>query len=160
MNSLTPRRMHLLCQYPDGENARHFSFRIARPQPRDFEVIPGQFFMLSVPGYGEAPFSYVSVPDQEGRFDALIRRQGGLTAALFEQPEGALERLEERGHLAERGVSHPHALVWSLRKREALRASGYGDGRPGGLVEVGVVGRRPEDRRGWYARLTLDHIRQ
>ncbi|WP_375738631.1 FAD-binding oxidoreductase [Pseudomonas boanensis] len=127
MNGVTPRRVHLLCQYPDGENARHFSFRIARPQPRDFEVIPGQFFMLSVPGYGEAPFSYVSVPDLEGRFDALIRRQGGLTAALFEQPEGAL--------LGYRG---PFGKGWPLllgNERLLLVAGGCGLAPLAGVVD-------------------------
>ena len=89
MTHLTPRPLQLLGHYEDGENARHFSFRIESPQARDREVIPGQFFMLSVPGHGEAPFSYVSLPDREGRFEALIRRVGGLSTELFEQPAGA-----------------------------------------------------------------------
>ncbi|MFC5696166.1 FAD/NAD(P)-binding protein [Pseudomonas sp. GCM10022186] len=112
MNILTPRPMQLLSHYEDGENARHFSFLIERPLRQDLEVIPGQFFMLSVPGYGEAPFSYVSLPDQDGHFDALIRRVGSLSAALFEQSVGA--RLGYRGPFG-RGwpllLSHQRLLV-------------------------------------------------
>jgi anaerobic sulfite reductase subunit B len=90
MNDLTPRRLHLLDHYADGEEARHFTFRIAFPMPGDQVAIPGQFFMLSVPGVGEAPFTYVSTPDSDGRFTALIRRVGRLTEALFAQAEGAV----------------------------------------------------------------------
>jgi anaerobic sulfite reductase subunit B len=90
MNDLTPRRLHVLGHYADGEGARHFSLRIEFPRPSDLAAIPGQFFMLSVPGVGEAPFTYVSLPDQSGRFTALIRRMGTLTDALFEQPVGAV----------------------------------------------------------------------
>jgi len=86
----TPQRLHLLDYYEDGEDTRHFSFRIARPQASDLAVIPGQFFMLALPGFGEAPFSYVSLPDQDGRFSALIRRTGTLTGALFALGAGAV----------------------------------------------------------------------
>jgi anaerobic sulfite reductase subunit B len=90
MNDLTPRTLHLLDHYADGEDARHFSFRIDFPLPGDLAVMPGQFFMLALPGFGEAPFTYVSLPDSSGRFTALIHRMGRLTDALFEQPEGAV----------------------------------------------------------------------
>lgn len=90
MNDSTPRRLLLLDQYPDGEDARHFSLRIELPRAGDLAAIPGQFFMLSVPGVGEAPFTYVSLPDRSGRFTALIRRVGRLTDALFAQAVGAV----------------------------------------------------------------------
>lgn len=86
----TPRRLHLLDHYADGEDACHFSFRIDFPLAGDLLAIPGQFFMLALPGYGEAPFSYVSRPDKSGCFTALVRRMGALTSALFEQPNGAV----------------------------------------------------------------------
>jgi len=73
MQSLTPNAVELIDYCIDGEEARHFSFRlldplsIATPQP-------GQFFMLHVPGAGAAPFTFTSVPDAQGLFRALIRR--------------------------------------------------------------------------------------
>lgn len=90
MNDSTPRRLHLLDHYADGEDARHFNLRIDLPLATDLAAIPGQFFMLALPGFGEAPFTYVSLPDRSGHFTALIRRMGTLTDALFEQPEGAV----------------------------------------------------------------------
>jgi NAD(P)H-flavin reductase len=90
MIDLTPRRLHLLEHYADGEDARHFSFRIDFPLASDLAAIPGQFFMLALPGFGEAPFTYVSMPDKSGHFTALIRRMGALSSALFEQPNGAV----------------------------------------------------------------------
>ena len=82
MIDLTPRSMRLLACYDDGEAARHFSFAV-EPLADEPVVQPGQFFMLAVPGVGEAAFTYVSPPDAEGRFSALIRQTGTLTAALF-----------------------------------------------------------------------------
>lgn len=90
MSKLTPQKLHLLGYYEDGEDSRHFCFRIERPRVSDLTVIPGQFFMLALPGYGEAPFSYVSLPDQNGRFSALIHRSGTLTGALFALGVGAV----------------------------------------------------------------------
>lgn len=90
MIDLTPRKLLLLDHYADGEEARHFSLRIDKPLASDLAVIPGQFFMLAVPGFGEAPFTYLSLPDQQGRFNALVRRMGALSQALFEQPTGAV----------------------------------------------------------------------
>ncbi|QQZ39433.1 FAD/NAD(P)-binding protein [Pseudomonas sp. SK3(2021)] len=85
MIDLTPRSLHIVAQYEDGEDARHFSFCIDVPQAGDLAARAGQFFMLTVPGLGEAPFTYVSPPDKRGHFNALIRRTGSLTAALFDR---------------------------------------------------------------------------
>jgi anaerobic sulfite reductase subunit B len=90
MLDLTPRELRLLDYYPDGEDARHYSFAIQAPQAADLLAITGQFFMLCVPGYGEAAFTYVSTPDKNGHFTALVRRVGSLSRALFELPVGAV----------------------------------------------------------------------
>jgi len=90
MIDLTPRRLLLLEHYADGEDARHFTLRIEQPQAADLAATPGQFFMLVLPGYGEAPFTYVSTPDEQGVFSALIRRMGALTTALFALENGAV----------------------------------------------------------------------
>lgn len=89
MNDLTPRQLTLLSHYDDGTDARHFSLQIHGPTVDDLLAIPGQFFMLTVPGYGEAPFTFVSLPDKSGVFTALIHRTGSLTQTLFKQKDGA-----------------------------------------------------------------------
>lgn len=127
MNDSTPRRLLLQGQYADGEDARHFSLRIESPLASDLAIIPGQFFMLSVPGVGEAPFTYVSPPDRSGRFTALIRRVGRLTDALFAQAEGAV--------LGYRG---PFGKGWPLffsAKRVLVVAGGCGLAPLAGVID-------------------------
>ncbi|AGA88378.1 FAD/NAD(P)-binding protein [Stutzerimonas stutzeri] len=127
MIDLTPRPMRLLECYDDGEAARHFSFAV-EPLADEPVVQPGQFFMLAVPGVGEAAFTYVSPPDAEGRFSALIRQTGTLTAALFELEPGAV--------LGYRG---PFGRGWSLPEpgeRLLLVAGGCGLAPLAGLIDA------------------------
>lgn len=105
MIDATPRRLWLEQHYADGEDARHFTFRLDAPHAGDGAVRPGQFFMLCVPGVGEAPFTYVRPPDPDGRFSALVRRMGRVTDALFACAPGAL--LGYRGPF---GHGWPHDL--------------------------------------------------
>lgn len=96
MLDLTPQSIRIVERYEDGQDIVHFTFEpvdkskglpsFADPN----SVQPGQFFMLSIPGFGEAAFTYAGMPDEEGRFVALIRRIGCLTDELFKLDEGAL----------------------------------------------------------------------
>ncbi|WED23706.1 oxidoreductase [Vibrio sp. JC009] len=96
MHDLTPQPIRLIRCYDDGQDIKHFTFEAADkskglPDFANPDVVqPGQFFMLSIPGFGEAAFTYASMPDKEGRFNALIRRIGSLTDALFLHEEGDL----------------------------------------------------------------------
>jgi NAD(P)H-flavin reductase len=91
MASFTPRAVRLVDAYDDGLDTRHVTFEcIASGTPYASEGAPGEFFLLSVPGHGEAAFTYVSLPDARGRFDAVVRRVGELTAALHATPVGAV----------------------------------------------------------------------
>lgn len=135
MNDSTPRRLQLIHCYPDGDGARHFGFRIAPPVAGDLDVIPGQFFMLALPGYGEAPFTYVSLPDRNGYFSALIHRVGRLAEALFEQAEGAV--------LGYRG---PFGKGWPLflGTRRVLAVAGGGGLAPlAGMIDEVLLHRLP-----------------
>lgn len=82
MYQLTPKTIRIANIYDDGEQAKHITF-----EPVNFvhevEVQIGQFFMLSVPGAGLAPFTFTSRPDNDGRFNALVRKVGTLTSQLF-----------------------------------------------------------------------------
>ncbi len=90
MQGMTPRIVRLLAASVEGADFRHCVLQIAQPLAVDAEVQPGQFFMLAVPGQGEAAFTYLSRPDADGRFEALIRRVGSLTAAVFASEPGAV----------------------------------------------------------------------
>ena len=87
MLQLTPQTIRIIDVYDDGTHARHFTF-----EPKSFvhdEAISiGQFFMLTLPGAGLAPFTYTSIPDKAGRFNALIRNVGHLTKQLFSLGKG------------------------------------------------------------------------
>lgn len=136
MVSLVPRPMQLLEFHDEGEVARHFSFSLSSPRPGDQGVMPGQFFMLTVPGVGEVPFSYVRPPDWQGRFSALIRNEGAVSSALFGLAPGA--RLGYRG---------PFGIGWpdlSGARRVLAVAGGSGLAALAGLIEALIRSGRPD----------------
>lgn len=49
---------------------------------------PGQFILLSIPGFGEAPFAICSMPSLCGEFQICIQRKGTLTDKIFELKSG------------------------------------------------------------------------
>lgn len=49
---------------------------------------PGQFILLSAPGFGEAPFAICSVPSPCDEFQVCVQRKGSLTNKLFELKPG------------------------------------------------------------------------
>lgn len=87
--SLTPAVAELLDCVDDGEATRRYRFRLRDPNVLD-KPEPGQFFMLSVPGAGEAPFTFITVPDHDGVFGGLVRCVGAVTSALFDCRPGTL----------------------------------------------------------------------
>lgn len=106
----TPIAVRVAQQYDDGEDARHLTFEPLEEGAPVPVVAPGQFFMLSVPGLGEAAFTYASLPDRRGRFDALVRRVGSLTSRLFELEPGAVL-----------GVRGPFGRGWPLQELAGQR---------------------------------------
>ncbi|GAA0859354.1 hypothetical protein [Aliiglaciecola litoralis] len=115
MLQLTPRSIRIVDSYEDGQNAKHVTF-----EPIDFiheqPVRIGQFFMLSVPGAGLAPFTYTSLPDSKGRFVALIRKVGKLTKAIYALKQGAVL-----------GYNGPYGQGWPiemLANKEVLIVAG------------------------------------
>lgn len=90
MLSLTPAPVRITDCYADGKDACHFEFELLHPVTEGVvaKAAAGQFFMLSVPGAGAAPFTYARLPDENGRFIALVRNVGQLTSALFGKKTG------------------------------------------------------------------------
>lgn len=119
MISLTPEPVRIAECYDDGKDTRHYRFEIMAENSGVERIAPGQFFMLTVPGHGEAPFTYVSLPDDEGFFNALVRKTGDLTAALFKKNTGDV--LGYRGALGE-----PWPLATLKNKNVLCIAGGCG----------------------------------
>ncbi len=70
---------------------RLFTFRIKNEETRSgFKFRHGQFFILSVPGFGEAPFGFCSSPTITDYFQASIDKRGSLTSELFKLRKGSL----------------------------------------------------------------------
>ena len=58
---------------------------VLRPEDKNHRILrykPGQFMILSLAGYGEAPFTFASAPGNNGRFQISVRRVGSLTDAI------------------------------------------------------------------------------
>jgi len=109
MLSLTPNAIKLLDWYEDGQDTRHFTFQLMQPEVMS-STQPGQFFMLHVPGVGEAPFTFTQLPDSQGQFRALVKNVGSVTSGLFGCERGA--RLGARG---------PFGRGWPIEKFQNKR---------------------------------------
>lgn len=100
------------------ETADTISLRLSRPDGRLLVARPGQFNMLGLPGFKEAPFSF-SVLDPEGTFVHTIRMAGNVVSALY--------RLHAGDTVAFRG---PFGTGWPLERAEGrnliLVAGGIG----------------------------------
>ncbi|MBI5327982.1 MAG: FAD/NAD(P)-binding protein [Deltaproteobacteria bacterium] len=70
-------------------------FKIALEDKKSLGHAPGQFIMLCIPGYGEAPISISSPPDRNNTFEICVRAVGNLTNALHNLMQG--DRLWIRG---------------------------------------------------------------
>ncbi|KHT62987.1 oxidoreductase [Photobacterium gaetbulicola] len=87
MLNLTPVPIKIVDCYDDGENTRHYQFAIQETEQHLspwLKAESGQFFMLCLPGFGEAPFTFTTLPNAQGDFRALVRRMGSVTDALFQ----------------------------------------------------------------------------
>ena len=63
-------------------------FRIELEGKIELSHEPGQFVMLSIFGYGEAPISVCSSPSDKGYFELTVRNVGVLTNALHKLGKG------------------------------------------------------------------------
>ena len=74
MLDLTPQPIRLVERYEDGQDIVHFTFEAADqskglPSFADPKTVqPGQFFMLSIPGFGEAAFYLCGNAGRTGSF--------------------------------------------------------------------------------------------
>src|SRR3989304_6793263 len=75
-----------------SEKERFFSVAPSNESMLDYR--PGQFFMVGLPGYGEAPISITSAPGEK-RIELCVRAVGNLTNALHKLHKG--DRMWLRG---------------------------------------------------------------
>ena len=102
-NLLMPELAHV--QGKITETADTISLRLSRTGFRPLAYRPGQFNMLGLPGFKEAPFSFSSLEDGDGTFVHTIRAAGNVVSALY--------RLNPGDPVAFRG---PFGAGWPLDK--------------------------------------------
>jgi len=78
VEQLTPINKLFTFRIKDAETKKGFSFK------------HGQFFILSLPGFGEAPFGFCSNPMEKDCFQSSVDKRGTLTTKLFNLKKGAL----------------------------------------------------------------------
>jgi NAD(P)H-flavin reductase len=88
-------------------DTKTFILQIKGRSNRVFKYKPGQFLMISLPGYGEAPFTFASSPSKDGKFQISVRRVGFLT--------NAMHKLKEKDII---GVRGPYGNTFPLDKME------------------------------------------
>jgi len=65
------------------------TFRIKLLSDEAFKFLPGQFVEFSIPGIGECPFGFASMPLDDGCFDITIKRTGKVTNRIHALDEGS-----------------------------------------------------------------------
>jgi len=66
------------------------TFRIRQLSDEVFSFMPGQFLEFSIPGFGECPFGFASMLQNDGSFDITIKRTGKVTNRIHAFDEGAI----------------------------------------------------------------------
>jgi NAD(P)H-flavin reductase len=72
---------------------------------QQYRFAPGQFNMVSVFGFGEAPISISSAPNGNGSFDHTVRAVGNLTKALSRMKVGDVV-----------GIRGPYGTQWPVEE--------------------------------------------
>jgi len=65
------------------------TFRVKLQSDEVFSFLPGQFVEFSIPGFGECPFGFASMPNSDGSFDITIKRTGKVTNRIHALDEGS-----------------------------------------------------------------------
>lgn len=87
--------------------------------PKGFKYRSGQFVMISLPGFGEAPFGFCSDPSLKNKFGICVRKAGMLTGALHNLKAGA--RVGVRGP-----YGRPFPIEIAQKRNLLLVAGGLG----------------------------------
>lgn len=91
----------------ESPDAKTFVLHLQERSNGILKYKPGQFMILSLAGYGEAPFTYASLPHKDGSFEISVRKVGSLTNAAHKlQPKDVV------------GVRGPYGNTFPLGKME------------------------------------------
>jgi sulfhydrogenase subunit gamma (sulfur reductase) len=120
------------------ETADTISLWLSRAEARPLVYHPGQFNMLGLPGFKEAPFSFSSLDGGDGTFVHTIRTAGNVVSALY--------RLAPGDPLTFRG---PFGTGWPLNKARGRNL----------ILVAGGIGMAPLRPVAEYVRQNRDRFR-
>lgn len=115
-NAYLPRKAIIESVREETPDARTFTLRLADKSSGMLRYKPGQFLMLSLAGFGEAPFTFASIPGKDGRFQVSVRKVGALTSAL--------QQLKEKDIIGVRGPYGNTFPLEKLKKKDLLFVAG------------------------------------
>jgi sulfite reductase subunit B len=87
INQYLPKRAVIEKVVEESPDTKTFVLHLKDKSDGQLKYEPGQFLMVSLLGYGEAPFTFASMPNRDGRFEVSVRRVGTLTDALHQLKE-------------------------------------------------------------------------
>jgi sulfhydrogenase subunit gamma (sulfur reductase) len=113
-------------------DTKTFTLRLQDDEP-GLDFLPGQFNMIGLPGFGEAPFTFSSPRVADGTIEHTIRAVGRLTKGLFKVKVG--DMVHVRG---------PFGSAWPMEEvkgRDLLVVSGVRESHhPLRCTDAGRVG--------------------
>jgi NAD(P)H-flavin reductase len=115
-NEYLPKRAvieKILEESPDTKTLR---LRLKDKSDGRLNYKPGQFLMLSLVGFGEAPFTFASCPGKDGKFEVSVRKAGALTSALH--------NLKEKDIVGVRGPYGNFFPIDKIKKKDVLFVAG------------------------------------
>ncbi len=134
------RLVDVKIQTPDT-NLYTFEF-VNKEHQNEFSFVPGQFMLLSIYGFGEAPFGICSSPNKTDTFELCIRSVGLLTKALKKLSPGSIV-----------GMRGPFGNGWPMEKLKGKNVVVVGGGI--GLVPLRPVILQILENRGDYGKFQI-----
>ena len=151
-NEYLPKKAIIEKIIQETQDTKTFILRLKDKAEGVLRYRPGQFLMVSLAGFGEAPFTFASMPDRDGRFQISVRRVGALT--------GALAQLKEKDIIGVRGPYGNTFPLDKIKKKDLLFVAGgcgiaplrsliqcvFKNRKDYGKIELIYGCRRPKDR--------------
>jgi len=173
VNSLQPLTATILDVKKETDDVNTYKLRLRKNK---FSFKPGQFNVLGLPGWGEAAFSFSSLPSPEGHFLHTIRAVGNISMHLTRLGKGAtvqirgpfgngwpMDKAKGRDVLVVAGgigMAPLRPLILAiLKKREEFGklAILYGARTSGGLLYLGEM-KKWSKRKGVQVLLSVDEV--
>lgn len=115
-NEYLPKKAVIEKIIEESADTKTFVLRLKDKSDVRLNYKPGQFLMLSLVGFGEAPFTFASCPSKDGKFEVSVRKVGALT--------NALHNLKEKDIVGARGPYGNFFPIGKIKKKDILFVAG------------------------------------